>query len=144
MHQFKSVDPSTYVKVVKKNLRKGLRLSFPGAFREYVRFAGRDIVLVNARWDLFKSYAVAKFFYPVSHDFVSFLNVFIIVLNFEFCLCLGSRAAWQHLKPARLQVPGQPEGRQANVVVQLVEVLRALHTIYRWRLRCIATFKDNF
>jgi hypothetical protein len=37
----------------------------------------------------FKKYAVAKFFYSaISHDFVSFLSVFIVVLNFEFCLCL--------------------------------------------------------
>jgi hypothetical protein len=73
------------------------------------------------------------------------LNVFIVVLNFEFCLCLvrpgqsGSLA----VPKAGPMAGGQPEGRQPNLV-QLVEVLSALQTIYRWRLRCIATFKDNF
>jgi hypothetical protein len=62
------------------------------------------------------------------------LNVFIVVLNFEFCLCLvrpGQSGSLAVSKAGPMAAAGgQPEGRQSNVV-QFVEVLRALQTIYR-------------
>jgi hypothetical protein len=73
---------------------------------------------------------------------VSFLSVFIVVLNFEFCLCLVRPRQSGSLAVAKA---GPMDGRQVASTMEdsptrCTEVLSALFTD---GARCIATFKDN-